>query len=458
MPEEQSLTTNSCRLYLKKCLFKQKALFFVVILVVTLSLYRKLILFIMIKRRFIIILISLFALSSSITAQEWQRSQEGVRRGQMERPKFVFLFIGDGMGFHQVSMAEAYLSSQKKEISNQSLSFTKFPVMGMVTTFSANSYITCSSAAGTALATGIKTNNGMLGIDPQGNKLKSIAYNIKERGIPVGITSNVTIDHATPAAFYASSNSRNNYYEIAVQIPSSGFDFFGGGGFAQPTGPNKDQKDIYSVLEEGGYTVARGIKEYMSKKGSKRVALFQERGKEADLPYAIDRSESDLTLKQVVAAAIDHLYGTKGFFIMAEGGKIDWAGHSNDAKTNILEVLDFADAVEVAFNFYQKYPNETLIIVTADHETGGMTLGRERGYELKLNELEPQKRSMAVDKEGTPAYAELNKKANVGWTTSSHTGAAVPIYAIGPGSRLFSGRMDNTDIPKRILRIFGIEQ
>ncbi len=404
------------------------------------------------KKRIILLTTLILLIFSFVSAQE--RPQF---RGQMQRPKFIFLFIGDGMGHAQVSLAEAYLSALKGEISNEALSFTKFPVMGMATTYSANSYITCSSAAGTALSTGTKTNNGMLGVDPQGNILKSIAFTIHQSGIPVGIASNTTIDHATPAAFYASSNSRNNYYEIAEQLPKSGFEFFGGGGFVQPTGPEKDQKDIYAVIEESGYTVARGINEYISKKGAKKIALFQERGKEADLPYAIDREPTDLTLKQVVAAGIDHLYGPKGFFLMTEGGKIDWSAHSNDAKTTIMEVIDFADAIDVAVQFYNKYPNETLIIVTADHETGGLVLGRERGYVLDLKQLEPQTKSVATDKENTEFYQELNRKANVGWATSSHSGVSVPVYAIGAGSRLFSGRMDNTEIPKRLLRILGLE-
>jgi len=403
------------------------------------------------NKRFYTSLLLIFALISTVTAQELQR------RGQMQTPKFVFLFIGDGMGLNQVSMAEAYLSTQKGEIANESVSFTKFPVLGTATTYSANSYITCSSAAGTALSTGSKTNNGVLGIDPQNNKLTSITYKIHNAGIPVGITSTVTMDHATPAAFYANNSSRNNYYDIALQLPQSGFEFFGGGSFLQPTGPNGDQKDIYELLEENGYAIARGLKEYNIKKKSPKIVLFQEEGKTSDLPYAIDRKGNDLALAHVVAAAIDHLYGTKGFFIMAEGGKIDWAGHSNDGKTNILEVLDFAAAIQVAYYFYERYPNETLIVVTADHETGGMMLGREKGYVLDLKQLESQNSSMAIDKENTEKYIELNKKANIGWTTSSHTGVAVPVYAIGAGSRQFSGRMDNTDIPKKILRAMGID-
>lgn len=405
------------------------------------------------NKRFFISLLLIFTFITTLSAQEWQGQGRGVRR----TPKFVFLFIGDGMGLNQVSMAEAYLSTQKGEIANESLSFTKFPVLGTATTYSANSYITCSSASGTALSTGHKTNNGVLGMDPQHNSLKSITYKIHEAGIPVGIVSSVSLDHATPAAFYASSPSRKNYYDIALQLPQSKFEFFGGGSFLEPTGPNRDQKDIYQILKESDYTIARGLREYNTKKSNSKIILLQEEGKGTDLPYAIDREKTDLALAHVVAAAIDYLYGTKGFFIMAEGGKIDWAGHSNDGKTNILEVLDFDAAIQVAYNIYKRYPNETLIIVTADHETGGMMLGYEKGYTLNLEQLDSQKKSMALDKENREEYARLNREANIGWTTTGHTGIAVPVYSIGAGSRQFSGRMDNTDIPKKILQVMGID-
>lgn len=389
---------------------------------------------------------------------DFQRGQFQRGMGGMRAPKFVFYFIGDGMGLAQVSLAEAYLGSLKGEISNRSLSFTRFPTFGFATTYSADSFITCSSAAGTALSTGFKTNNGVLGIDPEGNKLESITYKIDRAGVPVGIISNVTLDHATPAAFYANSESRKNYYEIANQIVPSGFKFFGGGGFIEPKGESGEEEDIYQILEDGGYTVIRGLKDYRANKGVEKMILLQEEGKELDLPYTIDRTPKELTLAQVVAAAIDYLYGTKGFFIMAEGGKIDWAGHSNDALTNILETLDFAAAIEVAYRFYEKYPNETLIVVTADHETGGLSLGREKGYTMDLSLLKEQKGSMYhSEKEDKEFYKELNEKANVGWTTSSHTGIAVPVYAIGAGHRLFSGRMDNTEIPKKILELMRIE-
>jgi len=382
-----------------------------------------------------------------------------------EKPKYVFLFIGDGMGFSQISLTEAYLSSLKGKIGSDPVSFTKFPVMGMVTTHSANSFITCSSAAGTAISTGFKTNNLMMGVDPDTNKLTSITYKIHDKGIPIGILTTVTIDHATPGAFYANSTARSSYYDIAMQIPTSGFEFFGGGGFLKPDGDKNDKTNMYKVLENNGYAVVRGIKNLTDKKKSKKIALFQEVGKEKDLPFAIDRKDGDLSLKDIVVAAIDHLYTKKGFFIMAEGGKIDWAAHSNDAKSTIMEILDFADAIEIAYQFYLKLPDETLIIVTSDHDTGGASLGRDKGDQLKLNELNNQKGSFAEYKSDTEKFNQekyetfmgLSKAAKVGWTTTSHLGNAVPIFSIGSGSRSFSGRMDNTEIPRKILNLMNIE-
>lgn len=399
----------------------------------------------------------LFAASMLIIFLSAQGNTNQSSSKKATHPKYVFLFIGDGMGLSHVSMAEAYLSTQKGQISNESISFTRFPVIGLVTTYSANSYITCSSAAGTAMSTGTKTNNYMLGVDPKGNKLRSISYKIHEKGIPVGIASSVTIDHATPGAFYASSTSRSNYYEIAEQLPKTGFEFFGGGGFVQPKGEKGDQQNIYELISKAGYKIIRGQENLKNKTQKDKVVFLQREGKEGDLPYALDRKPGDLSLKEVVAAGIEHLYGNKGFFMMAEGGKIDWAAHSNDGKADILEVLDFADAIEVAYQFYLKHPEETLIIVTADHETGGVSLGREKGYTLSLKELDPQTRSIDSDKSQKEQIKELNNKANIGWTTTSHSGTMVPIYSIGAGSQEFSGRMDNTDIPRKITKLLNVK-
>lgn len=380
----------------------------------------------------------------------------GQQKGNGQQAKYVFLFIGDGMSQSHVSLAEAYLATQRGVIGNDFVSFSKFPTVSLVSTFSLNSYITDSAAAGTALSTGSKTDNGMLGVDPYGNKFKSITYKIHEKGVPVGIISTVTLDHATPAAYYANSNKRGDYYDIALQLPNTGFEFFGGGGFINPTGKEKNMPDVYKIIGDKGYKIARGVSEMKTVKKGEKVLMLQQAGKDGELPFAIDRKEGDLALKDVVSAAIEHLYSKKGFFIMAEGGKIDWAAHSNDGKADILEVLDFADAVEVAYQFYLKHPGETLILVTADHDTGGLSLGSTKGYTLNLKALDSQNSSTAVSKDSTEAYLALNKKAFVGWTTTSHSGIAVPLYTIGTGSGNFNGRIDNTDIPKLILKSMRI--
>ncbi|MEA5005098.1 MAG: alkaline phosphatase [Rikenellaceae bacterium] len=376
----------------------------------------------------------------------------------VNKPKYIFLFIGDGMGISQVALTEAYMASLKGIIGFEPLIFSKFPSYGLCTTYSANYHITCSSAAGTALATGTKTNNYMLGVDPDTNKLKSISYKLHEKGLSIGIISTVPLEQATPAAFYANNASRKNYYDISLQLPQSGFEFFGGGDFSEPKGKNTDKRDVLEILADSNYTIVRGFQELEKNKGAKKLAFFQAYGKDSEMPFAIDRKDDDLKLSDVVKVGIEHLYkNNKGFFMMAEGGKIDWAAHSNDAKTDILEIMDFADAVEVAYRFYLKHPNETLIIVTADHDTGGASLGRDKGgYVIDFNSFSEQVSSFAVDNETIKNNSERNEKANIGWTTTGHTGVYVPIYSIGVGSQRFSGRLDNTDIPKRIMEIMKL--
>lgn len=392
---------------------------------------------------FILITILLFSIGFQAQAGNKEKSNGA---------KYVFLFIGDGMGLAHISLTEAYLSSLKGEISSTPLSFTQFPTIGLVTTYSANTYLTCSSAAGTALSTGYKTNNGMLGVLPDSTPVKSVTYTLKENGYKIGIMSSVSIDLATPAAFYANNISRKNYYDIAIQIAKSDFDFYGGGNFEHRFSENKDQLSIYTILKNGGYKIVNDKLQLSNIKKTDKVLYIQHDSIIGSLPYAIDRKEKDLKLVDVVDAAINHLYGKEGFFIMAEGGNIDVAAHANDAKTVISEVLDLDDAVKRAIEFYNEHPDETLIIVTADHETGGLSIGSQSGYFINLKELNSQNKSIEKNPESKQEVIELNKSAKVGWTTTSHTGIAVPIFSIGKGSNLFSGRMDNTEIPKKIAK------
>ena len=379
--------------------------------------------------------------------------------------KYVFYFIGDGMGFSHISLTEGYLATKEGKIGNNPLCFTQFPVMGMATSYSANKYITCSSAAGTALATGSKTNNGMLGVTPDTTELTAISYKIHDAGFPVGITTSVTIDHATPGSFYANSSARSDYYSISEQLATSGFEFFGGGGFYGAQDKREAEKSLYDIAKENGYEFAYGLEEFNAKKGNaEKLILFQadEKKRNNDLPYVTERVDGDLELPQVVEAAVDFLNNEDGFFLMVEGGKIDWAAHSNDLQGTIMELLDFDQAITVAYEFYKQHPDETLIVVTADHETGGVTLGRGKGYVYDLSVVDKVNEAAASDSDVSNYMSGISKDslsvaAQIGWTTTSHTGGAVPVFAIGAGSGMFAGRQDNTDIPKKICKAMGVE-
>jgi len=372
--------------------------------------------------------------------------------------KYVFLFIGDGMGLSHVAAAEVFLAASSDRIGNAELSFTRFAAQGLVSTFSANSYITCSAAAGTALSAGYKTNNGMVCVGPQGQKYKSITYTLKDAGYKIGIATNVSINHATPAVFYAVEESRENYYAIARQLAPSGFDFFAGSGFLQPSGKDGNDESVFAQIEKYGYAVVRTPGELKKAPASQKLILLQEESRsQQGLTSAADRTGKDgWTLVDFTKTGIDRLDGSRGFFFMVEGGQIDWAAHVNDAGCVVYEVLDFADAVEIAVEFYRKRPDETLIVVTADHATGGLALGvGSIPYELKPELLNA--RNGGGNKTMTEAeIAALNAEAGFGWTTGAHTGEPVPVYALGVGSERFIGRMDNTDIPKRILGAMGV--
>ena len=311
--------------------------------------------------------------------------------------KYVFFFIGDGMGPHQVLATEMYLAELEGRIGRTPLLMTTFPYSGQVATFSTSSGITDSAASGTCLASGSKTNNGMIGQGPDTTDVVSVATRLKEQGWGVGIMTTVTIDHATPSAHYAHTPSRNNYYIIGTQLTESDFDFFGGSGFSRPQDKNNPSvPNLYDLCQEKGYLLAGGYAAAKANVGAPKMIVVPEerladrsRGAGA-LPYAIDRQEGDLSLAQIVEVAIEQLGQHERFFMMAEGGKIDYASHANDGGTVLREVQDFDNAIKVAYDFYMQHPDETLIVITADHETGGMALGNS-DYVLNLKVLAEQK-------------------------------------------------------------------
>ena len=435
----------------------------------------------------------------------------------MAEAKYVFYFIGDGMGPNQVLNAEMYQAAIQGINGRLPLCMTQFPYSGQAATFSASDGITDSAAAGTCLASGKKTNNGMIGQTPDGAPVYSVASQLKAEGWGIGIMSTVPVDHATPASHYAHAEKRSNYYLIGTHLAESNFDFFGGGGFQRPI--NKDDAsapNLYDLCKKNGYTLVGSYAEAQKNIKKRKLLLVPQtdldnpdRGAQA-LPYAIDQKDDDLTLAQIVDIAIQHLSKHDRFFMMAEGGKIDYAGHGNDGATNIHEVIDFDRAIQLAYRFYEQHPDETLIVVTADHETGGLALGNNKP--LRLERLAYQKcssdtlsarlsalcqqyaeqltweqvktflaenmglfgeLSVSAEEEAElqaafsnmmrqqeslkTLYADINalaakakelvnQKAGLGWTTHSHTATAVPIFAVGVGAEQFTGWHDNSEI------------
>ena len=419
-----------------------------------------------------------------------------VATGYGKGPKYIFYFIGDGMGPSHVLGTELYLGELQGTIGRpQRLCFTQFPESAFVTTYSATNGVTDSAASGTALSTGNKTYNAAIGVKVDSTNVYSVATDLSEKGMAIGVATTVPINHATPAAFYAHNISRHNYDSIAPWMLRAGYDFYAGG---DVKGSNKTRAMVYGNAEKQGYSIARGYDDFGKKAGSaQKMMLFQE-NVATELPYAINRTKDDLTLAQITAAGIEFLENKskKGFFMMIEGGKIDYAAHNDDGATVFQEVLDFNAAVTVAYEFYKKHKDETLIIVTADHETGGLVLGYRGDYTLNLKALSSQKVSVErmieilqtekettwgrieelvkenigvelrekkdaggkvkidyslANKIATEAVYDLNRKAALSWASGNHSGTFVPLFAIGKGADRFNGVIDNTDIP-RILR------
>jgi len=287
--------------------------------------------------------------------------------------RYIFLFIGDGLGIPQRAAAEKYM--------NKKLVMDTFPAYGVTTTSAADRFITGSAAAATALSGATKTNIGMLGMAPDMRHVKTIAELAKDRGMRIGIVSSVSIDHATPAAFYAHVPSRNQYYDIATALAVSNFDFFGGGGLIDPLNKIGNSKhfrgNALEIIQKNGYQIVTRKSDFMSlKPGSGKVFTWNSRlvfGQ--TLPYALDITPEDISLTMFTEKAIELLDNPKGFFIMVEGGKIDWACHANDAATAIKDTIAFDNAVSKAAEFAASHTDETLIVVTGDHECGGLTLG-----------------------------------------------------------------------------------
>ncbi|MEN6519524.1 MAG: alkaline phosphatase [Armatimonadota bacterium] len=336
-------------------------------------------------------------------------------------PKNIILFIGDGMGL--ATVAGARISSQGP---GGRLAMDSMPVSGFATTYSANALITDSAAAGTALATGTKTNNGMIGVAPDGKRLKSILEAAMGLKKSTGLVTTTTISHATPASFAAHVNSRGDETEIACQLLENHVDVLMGGGmqfFAakdQPGSKRTDDRCLLTEANAAGYALATNSEGLSAVKSRKILGLFAN--------GYLSTKEPEPPLSALAAKAIESLSKDKdGFFLMVEGGQIDSFAHANDFENAVRQVIEFDRAVAAGLDYARKH-SDTLVIVTADHETGGLTL-----LTNSEGQLQPS------------------------WSSKGHTGVTVPIYAFGPGSEKFAGLIDNTDIPKRMAELWGVK-
>ncbi len=334
-------------------------------------------------------------------------------------PKYIFLFIGDGMSYPQVQATNYYLSANAQEsedilTSKNNLTMMNFPVAGSAQTYDSTSFCPDSASTATSISTGHKTYSGTINMDEtMTTAYETIAEKLKDQlGYKVGILTSVNLNHATPAAFYAHQASRNSYYEIGLEMVESGFDYFAGGALLQPTGAEEDQQDLYEVAAEAGYTVVKtqAEAEALTAEDGKVVVIDENLADSDAMSYDMDLEEGQWALADYVDKGIEMLSADneEGFFMMVEGGKIDWACHANDAGSTITDTIALDNAVEKAVEFYNEHPDETLILVTGDHETGGLSIGfAGTDYDTFLTNLNNQKISYAkFDSDYVAGYKE----------------------------------------------------
>lgn len=519
-------------------------------------------------QRFFAIAVVVFACLSCGSGSS--NSSNGSGDGAVKSPaKYIFYFIGDGMAATQVRLAEAALTAPEfRENFAQQIGIESTPeqlflksvsTTGLATSNASDRFITDSAAAGTALATGSKTDVGVISLAPDGSTLVTMAELAKQKGMKVGVVTSVSLDHATPASFYAHSKSRSLYPHISDQLITSGFDYFGGGFVKIDSRARSEKSDkaaayaaYRSNAEEAGFKLVTTKAEFdQVGKGETQPVIATidllagdlYSGDGFALPYTIDlgkqtSDDNKITLTQFTQKGIDLLENKDGFFMMVEGGKIDWACHANDAATVTYEVVAFDEAIGVAMEFAVKHPRETLIVVTGDHDCGGLTIGfAGTGYDSAFDVLAKSRNSyfsftakvhekisqgakfeellvlacaefgftddvkdgsdgvitttselsdyeVSILREAykksakksefndTDKYRKsysgydpftttcthiLNNKAGVDFTSYSHTGVPVMVFAHGINEELFSGYYDNTDIAKRIMLAGGLK-
>ena len=457
-----------------------------------------------------------------VNAGEVLRESIKALRPAATAPKYIFYFIGDGMGMAPLQAAHVYKRLALGD--SLPLNMQTLPVASAATTHSFATPVTDSAAAGTALATGHKTLNGMIGMTPDTVAVVSIADRLADLGYGIGLVTTVAPDDATPAAFYAHVPSRHLYREIGRQAADSRVSFLAGSSLRGAYDKDGVSTGLIEYITDKGVSIVHDP-DSVAIVGNERVFLLAPTVfNSSSVGYTLDDRADMLTLEQMTATAINHLqaFHPERFFLMVEGGNIDHALHSNDAATAMIETLAFDNTLRQALEFYEAHPEETLIVVSADHDTGGLSIGdKTTGYaaypQLLMNQKYSKDRfsilceDMISEKVPTPTwedmkqflaenvglfsliemseadeealradferiiigrqskdsaglyakynefaqkvYTLLDDRAGFGFTTPDHSGNPVPVFAIGVGAENFSQWADNTDLPKRIMKV-----
>ncbi len=335
----------------------------------------------------------------------------------------IILYIGDGMGISQITAGRL-----KSLGPNGRLNIERMPVTGLLINHAADELITDSAAGATALASGFKTNNGMIGLLPDNTRAVTILEALREKGFAAGLVATSSITHATPACFAAHVPARKMEPEIAAQLVESGVEVMLGGGrafFIPEEDSASKRSDDLNLLEragQNGYRVVQNRQELQKISEGRVLGLFNA----DEMRY----EPHEPTLAEMAAKAIELLRGhPNGFFLMVEGSQIDWGAHDNSLDYVVREMLAFDEALKVGLEFARQ-DRHTLVVATADHETGGLAIN-----------------DGSLD----------GKELEAGWTSGHHTGQPVPIFAYGPHSLRFTGIYDNTRVPIIFAELLSVE-
>lgn len=410
-------------------------------------------------------------------------------------PKNIIMLVGDGMGPSYTTAYRMYADDPATPEVEQTV-FDRL-LVGMASTHPdlATGYVTDSAAGATALSTGVKTYNGAIGVDVHKKAVQTVLELAKTQGRKTGIAVTSQINHATPASFGSHNESRQNYDQIADSYFDNKIngqftlDVMLGGGWKYFI---RDDRNLVEEFSASGYQYVDDLEKLdQVKSGTPLLGLFGDSG----MAWALD-SKNQSRLPKLVKAAITQLENEKGYFLLIEASQIDWAGHGNDIASAMAEMHDLALALEWLEAYLVKNP-DTLLVATADHSTGGLSIGARGNYNwqpkwlknlkaspaeiatkmlkaknrgamasellgFELTEQEVANLNAMQDEEARPLHKALCKildeRTHSGWTTSGHTGIDVQIFAKGPASERFAGHLDNIDIAKTVFELLAEKQ